>query len=306
MKEKKQIAVIGGGIVGLAIAYKLSLQNKRVVVFEKEAEEGMHQSGRNSGVLHCGLYYKPGSLKAKLSVKGIREMIAFANENNISHDVCGKVVVATSEQEENALVALAKREKKWVEGIKVFIQYRVKEKEFFVKAHRALLVPEEGIIDYKAVMRKLVEKFKKMGSIYYSCEIKRILNNSQSQIKISCNNQEYIFDYLISCAGLWSDDTYKNLTKNKSPLKIIPFRGEYLKFKSGYENYVNHLIYPVPDAKFPFLGVHFTRMIDGSREVGPNAVLALKRDGYNRNSFSINDAFGSLTYPGLIRFVQKL
>ena len=307
LKKKKQIAVIGGGIIGLAIAYKLSLQKKRVVVFEKEAEEGMHQSGRNSGVLHCGLYYKPGSLKAKLSVKGIREMIAFANENNIPHDICGKVVVATSEQEENVLIALAERGKKnGLKGLKYLSNTELNKREPFVKAYRALLVPEEGIIDYKAVMRKLVEKIKENGgSIYYSCPINKIFNNGQPSIRINTNNQEYTFDYLISCAGLWSDTNYKNLTNNKSPLKIIPFRGEYLKFKAGYEDRVNHLVYPVPDTKFPFLGVHFTRMIDGSREVGPNAVLALKRDGYYRDSFSLNDTLESLTYPGLIRFISK-
>jgi (S)-2-hydroxyglutarate dehydrogenase len=307
LKNNKQIAVIGAGIVGLAIAYKLTLQNKRVVVFEKEPKEGMHQSGRNSGVLHCGLYYKPGSLKAQLSVNGIREMIAFANENAISHDVCGKVVVASSEKEEKALITLAERgNKNGLKGLKYLSKTELKTREPFVKAKKALLVPEEGIIDYRAVMRKLVEKIQENGgSIHYSCSVNKIFNGNQSSIQINTKNEEFTFDHVISCAGLWSDTNYKNLTNKKSPLKIIPFRGEYLKFKSGYEDRVNHLVYPVPDNQFPFLGVHFTRMIDGSREVGPNAVLALKRDGYNRNSFSFNDALESLTYPGLIRFVTK-
>ena len=305
MKNKKQIAIIGAGIVGLAIAYKLSLQNKKVIVFEKEPEEGLHQSGRNSGVLHCGLYYKPGSLKAKLSVNGIREMIDFAKENNISHDVCGKVVIASSEKEEKALISLAERGKKnGLKGLKYLSKTELKLREPFVRAQKALLVPQEGIIDYKGVMRKLVYKIQENGgSIYYSCPIKKIFNDKQSSIHITTNNKEFKFDYVISCAGLWSDTNYKNLTSKKSPLKIIPFRGEYLKFKPDYEDLINHLVYPVPDNQFPFLGVHFTRMIDGTREVGPNAVLALKRDGYNRNSFSFNDAFESLTYPGLFHFI---
>lgn len=307
LKNKKQIAVIGAGIVGLAIAYKLSLLNKKVVVFEKEPAEGMHQSGRNSGVLHCGLYYQPGSLKAQLSVNGIREMIAFAKENSISHDVCGKVVVATSEEEEKALISLAnKGNKNGLKGLKYLSKTELKKREPFVIAKKALLVPEEGIIDYKAVMKKLVYKIQENGgSICYSSPIKKIFDTSQSSTQINTNKQEYKFDHVISCAGLWSDNNYKNLTSKKSPLKIIPFRGEYLKFKPGYEDRVNHLVYPVPDNQFPFLGVHFTRMIDGTREVGPNAVLALKRDGYNRNSFSLIDALESLSYPGLFRFIMN-
>lgn len=305
LKNKKQIAIIGAGIVGLAIAYKLTLLNKKVVVFEKEPEEGMHQSGRNSGVLHCGLNYQPGSLKAILSVNGIREMIAFAKENAISHDICGKVVVANSEEEIKALIALANRgNKNGLKGLKYLSKTQLKKREPFVRAQKALLVPEEGIIDYKGVMKKLVYKIQENGgSIYYSCPIKKIFNGNHSLIHINTKKEEFTFDQVISCAGLWSDSNYKNLTKKKSPLKIIPFRGEYLKFKPDYEDRVNHLVYPVPDAQFPFLGVHFTRMIDGTREVGPNAVLALKREGYNRNSFSFKDAFESLTYPGLFYFI---
>lgn len=305
--SKDKIAVIGAGIIGLAIAYKLSLQKKKVVVFEKESAQGMHQSGRNSGVLHCGLYYTPGSLKARLSVEGIREMIAFAKTNDIPHDICGKVVVATSEKEEKSLDLLAKRGvENGLKGLKYLSPLELKKREPFVRSQKALLVPEEGIIDYKSVMQKLVERIKENGgSIYYSSPIKRINKNCEKSIQIISNQKEISFDYTISCTGLWSDVNYTNFVNEKPPLKIIPFRGEYLKFREGYEDFVNHLIYPVPDAQFPFLGVHFTRMTDGSREVGPNAVLALKRDGYQWNSFSFKDAFESLTYPGLIRFVTN-
>ena len=171
---------------------------------------------------------------------------------------------------------------------------------------KTLLVPEEGIVDYSAVMKKMVHLIQANdGQVSYSTPIKSIDKSSDDKVVLSTTKNSYSFDYLISCTGLWTDKTYRNLTSEKSPLKIIPFRGEYLKFKKEYENHINHLVYPVPDAQFPFLGVHFTRMIDGSREVGPNAVLALKREGYNRNSFAFKDAIESLTYPGLIRFIGK-
>ena len=155
-------------------------------------------------------------------------------------------------------------------------------------------------------MRVLIEKIKENnGSVYFQTPVNAINEETDKHVEISTKNGQQIFDYVVVCGGLWSDKTYSNLTKEKSPLKIVPFRGEYLKFKSGFEDRVNHLVYPVPDAQYPFLGVHFTRMIDGSREVGPNAVLALKRDGYKRSSFSLLDTYDSLTYPGLIRFVAK-
>lgn len=307
MQKQKSIAVVGGGIIGLAVAYKLSQKKVKVTVFEKEANEGLHQSGRNSGVLHCGLYYQPGSLKAELSVQGIREMIAFAKEHQIAHDVCGKVVVATTDQEEKALDTLAQRgQKNGLSGLNYLSKAELKKREPFVRAQKALLVPEEGIIDYKGVMRVLIEKIKgNNGTVYFQTPVNAINEETDKHVEISTKNGQQIFDYVVVCGGLWSDKTYSNLTKEKSPLKIVPFRGEYLKFKSGFEDRVNHLVYPVPDAQYPFLGVHFTRMIDGSREVGPNAVLALKRDGYKRSSFSLLDTYDSLTYPGLIRFVAK-
>ena len=307
MQKQKSIAVVGGGIIGLAVAYKLSQKKVKVTVFEKEANEGLHQSGRNSGVLHCGLYYQPGSLKAELSVQGIREMIAFAKEHQIAHDVCGKVVVATTDQEEKALDTLVQRgQKNGLSGLNYLSKTELKKREPFVRAQKALLVPEEGIIDYKEVMRVLIEKIKENnGSVYFQTPVNAINEETDKHVEISTKNGQQIFDYVVVCGGLWSDKTYSNLTKEKSPLKIVPFRGEYLKFKSGFEDRVNHLVYPVPDAQYPFLGVHFTRMIDGSREVGPNAVLALKRDGYKRSSFSLLDTYDSLTYPGLIRFVAK-
>jgi (S)-2-hydroxyglutarate dehydrogenase len=303
--KNKNIAIIGGGIIGLAVAYKLSEEGALVHVFEKETAVGLHQSGRNSGVLHCGLYYQPGSLKAQLSVNGIREMISFCETHVIAHDVCGKVVVATTDKEVKALNQLASRgNQNGLKGLQYLTPEELKIREPFVKAKKALLVPEEGIVDYKAVMSKMVELIQKnKGQVSYNTKVNSVNQSNENEIVLSTTKNTHTFDYLISCSGLWSDKTYTNLTQQKAPLRIVPFRGEYLKFKDGFEDRINHLVYPVPDAQFPFLGVHFTRMIDGSREVGPNAVLALKREGYSKSSFSLKDSYESLTYPGLLRFV---
>ena len=305
--KNKKIAIIGGGIVGLAVAYKLSQRQAKVYVFEKESSFGLHQSGRNSGVLHCGLAYKPGSLKAKLSTRGINEMIDFCQTHNIAHDICGKVVVATNSQEEKALLELAARgDKNGLKGLKFLTAKELMFREPFVRAEKSLLVPQEGIVDYLAVMSKMIQLIEQNeGVIFYNSKIETVSSELNEIITLKTKEEEFSFDYLISCTGLWSDKTYKNLTQKKSPIKIVPFRGEYLKFKKEYEDRVNHLVYPVPDSKYPFLGVHFTRMIDGSKEVGPNAVLALEREGYNRNSFSFRDAIESVTYPGLLKFVSK-
>ena len=303
----KHIGIIGGGIIGLALGYKLSTSGVRVSVFEKESNLGQHQSGRNSGVLHCGLYYQPGSLKAQLSVNGIRAMIDFCNEHDIPHDVCGKTVVATNAKEEKALDLLAGRgEKNGLKGLKYLNHEELKIREPFVSASKALLVPEEGIVDYKAVMHKMADLIlKNEGEIHYNTTVVKLKKELHNKIILNYDGGEKEFDQLISCTGLWSDKNFTRLTQKKSPLKIVPFRGEYLTFKKGFEDRVNHLVYPVPDAQFPFLGVHFTRMIDGSREVGPNAVLALKREGYKRNSFVLKEAYESLSFPGLLRFVAK-
>ena len=206
----------------------------KVTVFEKEANEGLHQSGRNSGVLHCGLYYQPGSLKAELSVQGIREMIAFAKEHQIAHDVCGKVVVATTDQEEKALDTLAQRgQKNGLSGLNYLSNAELKKREPFVRAQKALLVPEEGIIDYKGVMRVLIQKIKENnGTVYFQTPVNAINEETDKHVEISTKNGQQIFDYVVVCGGLWSDKTYSNLTKEKSPLKIVPFRGEYLSSKA--------------------------------------------------------------------------
>ena len=301
-----KIAIIGGGIVGLAIGYKLQLKNSnKVTLFEKESKVGTHQSGRNSGVLHCGLAYKPGSLKAKLAVQGIREMIEYCEKHQINHDICGKIVVATSSSEIENLNIVAQRGKKnGLKGLKFLSSSELKKREPFVNSIKSLLVPEEGIVDYRAVMKSFSDNIKAMGGeIKLSNPVKKIVNKS-NKIYIN-NNSSNDYDLLVNCTGLQADITYKNLTKNKRPLKIVPFRGEYYKLNDSAKKLVNHLVYPVGNPKYPFLGVHFTRIINGDREVGPNAVLALKREGYKNLDISINDIMDYITYPGFLNFIRK-
>lgn len=304
----KKIAIIGGGIVGLATAYKVQrlYPNAKVVLFEKEDSVGRHQSGRNSGVLHCGLYYEPGSLKSQLAVSGIRQMTQFCIENQIPHDICGKVVIASDEREEIYLDNLADRGKKnGLKGLKFLSNEELKNREPFVFAKKALLVPEEGIVDYNKVMSKLSEKIiDRNGDVILSTKIESVINYNNTVV-LNDNKSEWEFDLVFSCTGLHSDRMYNKLTGKKRPLRIIPFRGEYLMLKEESKNLVNHLVYPVPDPQYPFLGVHFTRLINGEREVGPNAVFAFKREGYNNFDISLSDTIDSLTYKGFIRFLSK-
>lgn len=306
---KKKIAIIGGGILGLAIGYELctSYPNFIVTIFEKEERIGQHQSSNNSGVMHCGLYYQPGTLKARLAVDGIREMIFFCKQNKINHEVCGKIVVASDDREIGFLDNLAKRgEKNGLKGLKFLNTEELNQREPNVIAKKTLLVPEEGIVDYRQVMQVMAQYILNSGGeILTSNKVLGLSNSNAKLIVIKTEKSEQTFDLVINCSGLYSDRTYKNLTSKKSPVKIVPFRGEYMHIADKYKNIVNHLIYPVPDPQYPFLGVHFTRMINGGREVGPNAVLALKREGYKNTDFSLIDAFDSLTYRGFLNFLAK-
>ncbi len=305
----KEVAIIGGGILGLAIGYELSIShpNLKLKLFEKDDALGMHQSGNNSGVLHCGLYYQPGSLKAKLAVDGIRQMIAFCKKNHINHDVCGKIVVASDEKEIGSLDNLANRgAKNGLKGLKFLNSEELNKREPNVIAKKTLLVPEEGIVDYKQVMEVMANYILNSGGrIYTNNKVLGLSASNEKSTIIKSEKNEQAFDLVINCSGLFSDRTYTSLTFKKSPIKIVPFRGEYMHIADEYKHMVNHLIYPVPDPKYPFLGVHFTRMINGGREVGPNAVLALKREGYKNTDFSLNDTFDSLTYKGFLNFFAK-
>ncbi len=302
----KNIAIIGGGLVGLAVAYKLTLKGNKVTVFEKENREGLHQSGRNSGVIHCGLSYEPNSLKAKLAHDGTKQMKEFCQKYAVNYDICGKVMVANGDEEIKLLEQVAKKgELNGLQGLKYLTPTELKHREPFVKADKALFVPEEGIIDYKGVMHKLVQLIKEGGNtIQFNSKIQKV-KELPTEIVVLSNNKEHSFDLLINCTGLYSDITYQNLTGQKRPLRIVPFRGEYMKLKPDYEHLVNHLVYPVPNPKYPFLGVHFTRMISGTKELGPNAVFALKREGYTNTDISFSELSDSIFYKGFHKFLMK-
>ena len=300
------IAIVGGGIVGLALGYKLSKNKEnKIHVFEKEKEVGFHQSGRNSGVLHCGLAYKPGSLKAKLAVSGIKQMIKYCKDFKINHDICGKIVVASDENESKLLENTAKRGKlNGLKGLKYLNNMELKEREPFVSSYKSLLVPEEGIVDYKAVMLSMKENIiNSRGDVLLGSKIEKI-EEKKNLIYIN-NNSSIGYNIIIYTTGLQSDINYKKFTKNKLEAKIVPFRGEYYTLEDHAKKLVNHLVYPVGNPKFPFLGVHFTRMINGDREVGPNAVLAFKREGYKNSDISINDMIDYLGYSGFLKFIGK-
>jgi L-2-hydroxyglutarate oxidase len=303
----KSCAVIGGGIVGLAVACKLLLSRPqlRLVLLEKESGVGRHQSTRNSGVLHAGLYYKPGSVKARLAVSGIKQMTAFCRENNIPHEICGKVVVAVGDEEVPRLRTLMERGAvNGLTGLAWLGPDQLREREPHAAGQCAVLVPEEGIVDYAAVCETLRRKIlERNGEIRLGFEVKRMTRGGDSW-RIESARDAVEADFLINCAGLQCDRVSERAGLLRTD-RIVPFRGEYYQLRPERRDLVRHLIYPVPDPEFPFLGVHFTRLIHGGVEAGPNAVLALKREGYSRLAFNFRDALDALAFPGLWRFASQ-
>jgi L-2-hydroxyglutarate oxidase len=305
-----RITIIGGGIIGLATALRLTqkLPGTTVTVLEKEAGVGQHQSGHNSGVLHCGLYYKPGSLKAKLAVTGIRQMIAFCQEHGIAHEVCGKLVVAAKDDEVPRLNDLFERgTQNGLTGLRKLGISEMREIEPHVGGVAAIHVPEEGIADYPAVCKTMVQCLEAIGGkVVTQAEVTRLsrLNGPKPGWIAATAAGDFESDYIVNCAGLQCDRVC-TLAGDQPELQIIPFRGEYFKLKPERQHLVRNLIYPVPDPRFPFLGVHFTRLIHGGIEAGPNAVLAFAREGYTKSDISPRDFIGTLTYPGFWRFFQK-
>jgi len=295
------IAIVGGGIVGLATAYQL--QNEfpilNIVVFEKEKELAFHQTGRNSGVIHSGLYYKNGSLKAKNCVEGRKGLIEFAKENKVEYDICGKIVVAINREEEERLEGLkANGEKNGLKGLALLNPEEFKKIEPNVEGLKALWVPEAGIIDYKGITNKLAEKtlaINQNSKVITDCEV---LDYDDESIKTSTGNFEA--KHIVFCGGLFAD---RLATKDnmKLDMQIVGFRGDYYELSEQAKNKVNNLIYPVPNPEFPFLGVHFTRMTNGDIECGPNAVFTFKREGYNKTDFSLRDTIQALSFLGTWR-----
>ncbi len=298
--------IIGGGIVGLATARQLLRKNPgaQVTVLEKESAPGQHQTGNNSGVLHCGLYYTPGSLKARLAVEGIREMVEFCAKHNVPHEVCGKLVVATNDAEVARMEKLRERgTANGLKGLEKFSKEQMREIEPHVGGIAALKVPQEGIVDYHAVVTAMVDDIKKMGAqVITGARVTKLHEGIEWTAETTAG--DFSADWIINCAGLYCDRV-SQLAGQKRDLRIVPFRGEYYKIKPESQHLVKHLIYPVPDPQFPFLGVHFTRLIGGGIEAGPNAVLAFAREGYSKTNLNLCDLFDALTYPGLWRFAFK-
>jgi len=305
--NSKKVIIVGGGIVGLATAYRLGerFPGAEITLLEKEDAVGRHQTGHNSGVLHCGLYYKPGSVKARLAVTGIRQMVAFCQENGIAHEVCGKLVVAVDESEVPRLRALEERGcANGLEGLRWLDADAMREIEPHVGGVAALRVPQEGIVDYPRVCETLVAKLKARGAqVITGARVERIRHAGAGWVCQTAAGEHYC-DFLINCAGLHCD-LVAQLAGERRDLRILPFRGEYYKIRPERQSLVRHLIYPVPDPQFPFLGVHFTRLIHGGIEAGPNAVLALAREGYRKSDFNPFDLYDALTYGGFWRFMSR-
>ncbi|MBI9042499.1 L-2-hydroxyglutarate oxidase [Lutibacter sp.] len=309
MSNKFDFIIVGGGIVGLATAYKLQLKfpNKSIAVLEKESEVGMHQTGRNSGVIHSGIYYKPGSYKALNSKKGGKQLVNFAVENNVKVDVCGKIIVATKNEELPILEGIFNRGiENGTEGIQYLSSEEIIEKEPFIVGLKAIWVPTAGIIDYVGVCKAFVQQINTINSesgLISSCEVKKISSLKDKTI-LETNSETFEAAKVIFCAGLQSDRIAEK-DNAKLDIHIVGFRGDYFELKPAAAHKIKNLVYPVPDPKFPFLGVHFTRMVDGSIECGPNAVFTFKREGYNRTSFSFKDTFEALTFKGTWKLFGK-
>ena len=302
MQEAKyDIAIVGGGIVGLAIAYQIQREFPKLnlIILEKEKELAFHQTGRNSGVIHSGLYYKPNSLKAKNCVKGRKQLVQFAKENNIKHDICGKIVLALNKREATELETLKKNgEQNGLENLQILTPLQFKNIEPNAEGVAALWVPQSGIIDYKEVSNKFAELIKQLNpnsKIALNCELldieKGLLFSTKGEIKIK---------HTIFCGGLFSDRLAKK-DKLKLDMQIVGFRGDYYKLTDKAKSKVKKLIYPVPNPEFPFLGVHFTKMIGGDIECGPNAVFTFKREGYQKTDFSWKDTLEAISFLGTWR-----
>jgi L-2-hydroxyglutarate oxidase len=308
MNQVFDVAIIGGGIVGIATAYQLAemYPKRKIVIIEKENELAQHQTGHNSGVIHSGLYYKPGSLKALNCIRGYRMLLEFAHEHNIPHEICGKVVVATLEEELPRLENLYQRgHANGLNQIKIIGPEEIKEYEPHCAGLAALWVPYTGIIDYVQMAIKMAELLRERheAALQYETKVENIKRKGDL-FEISSSKGTIRARRVISCAGLYSDKVAE-MTENKVDVRIVPFRGEYYKLKPEKEYLVKNLIYPVPDPNFPFLGVHFTRMIHGGIEAGPNAVLAYAREGYTKSDINLKEFAETLAWPGFRKVAFK-
>jgi L-2-hydroxyglutarate oxidase LhgO len=304
---RRDFIVIGGGIVGLATGLRIleARPGAKLLLLEKEDSLGRHQTGHNSGVLHAGLYYKPGSLKAKLAVEGLRQMVSFCQKHKVSHEPCGKIVVATEPDELPRLGKLMERGvANGLKGLRKLSPDEIREIEPHAAGLAAIHVPEEGIVDYAGVVEAMAKEIRNLGGDIRTGERVQGLKGLSGIWRVETSNETYETTQVVACAGLHSDRVVSR-SGMKPSAKIMPFRGEYYMIRKERQSLVRNLIYPVPDPQFPFLGVHFTRMVKGGVEAGPNAVLAMAREGYTWGDINIRDLSESLSFPGLWKFMLK-
>lgn len=308
MEKTYDIIIVGGGIVGLATALKLKQQRPktRLLVIEKEDEVAMHQTGHNSGVIHSGLYYKPGSLKATNCIRGYQMLIDFAEQEGIPYDLCGKIVVATRPEQVPILEGLYERGyQNGLKGFKMLDLAGMREYEPHVQGIKGFFVPQTGIINYKAVCEKYAEKVRELGGEIIFGQRVTSIQQGEKFSNVITEQSYHQTKLVINCAGLYSDKVAQFTQQDPIHLRIIPFRGEYFEIKPEKQHLVKNLIYPVPDPNFPFLGVHFTRMIGGGVEAGPNAVLAFRREGYKKLDIHAKELWQTLTWPGFQKVAAK-
>ncbi|MBB6520359.1 L-2-hydroxyglutarate oxidase [Pseudoteredinibacter isoporae] len=303
--------IIGAGIIGAATASRLQelKPSWRIALIEKESDCAQHQTGRNSGVIHAGVYYAPGSLKAKLCVEGNRRTKAFCREHNIAFDECGKLLVACHQKELEGLAQLKVRAEQNGLDVDVLDGQQLAQREPNIRGLGALFVPASGIVDYAEICRSLLSQFRERGGqIFYGCEVHKLIEKegevcvfyndaNDSEGHISCQQ-------LIACSGIQADKLVQSLGLDLS-FRMMPFRGEYFQLSARHNQIIRHLIYPVPDPSMPFLGVHLTRMIDGSVTVGPNAVLAFGREAYRKTQLSLPDLLAMASYSGSYRLLGR-
>ncbi|MGE3308322.1 MAG: L-2-hydroxyglutarate oxidase [Limisphaerales bacterium] len=301
------VVIVGAGIVGLATAFRL-LQERprtRLVVVEKESAPARHQTGNNSGVIHSGLYYAPGSLKAANCRAGYHQLLDFCRTEGIPHEICGKIVVATSEAELPRLAELHRRgEANGLDGIRFLSPTELREREPHVAGIRGLWVPQTGIVDYTAVALRIADRVRSLGGEIELGQRVESIRRGPTSVEIATANRTWASRILVTCAGLHSDRMAR-WTHPDLPLRITPFRGEYHVLNPSAQRLVRNLIYPVPDPAFPFLGVHFTRMIGGGVECGPNAVFAFGREAYRKSDFHLRDTLETLAWPGFRKVARR-
>jgi len=306
MSEAGSVALIGGGLVGLATAYAISKRwpGVSIEILEKENRVAAHQSGRNSGVIHSGIYYTPGSLKAELCREGRARMVEFCQTERVAFETCGKVIVAVSETEMPLLQAILRKGKDNGIRCEMLTPDELREVEPYARGLAAISVPDAGIADFAGVARRLAEILRERGNVVTTEATVTRLEQGPDQVEITASGENKRFDLVINCAGLYSDRIAR-MAGVDPEMQIVPFRGVYYELREEARSLCTNLIYPVPDPAYPFLGVHFTRTVDGRVEVGPNAVLATGREGYSFKNWNLKDLFEASTYSGFRHLAGK-